>query len=66
MRLISRLSDAALFEIHEMLHAEAEVDKLYKVNVSFVLAEFGAFRKYLTGKDGLVHISQIAEERIRA
>ncbi|MEO9273700.1 polyribonucleotide nucleotidyltransferase [Marinomonas sp. 5E14-1] len=57
-------SDAALLLIHEIT-AEAEVDKLYKGKV-VRLAEFGAFVNILPGKDGLVHISQIAEERIRA
>ncbi|MCV2401551.1 polyribonucleotide nucleotidyltransferase [Marinomonas sp. C2222] len=57
-------SDAALLKIHEIT-AEAEVDKLYKGTV-VRLAEFGAFVNILPGKDGLVHISQIAEERIRA
>jgi polyribonucleotide nucleotidyltransferase len=57
-------SDAALLKIHEIT-AEAEVDKLYQGKV-VRLAEFGAFVNILPGKDGLVHISQIAEERIRA
>jgi len=57
-------SDAALLKIHEIT-AEAEIDKLYKGKV-VRLAEFGAFVNILPGKDGLVHISQIAEERIRA
>ena len=57
-------SDAALLLIHEIT-AEAEVDKLYQGKV-VRLAEFGAFVNILPGKDGLVHISQIAEERIRA
>jgi polyribonucleotide nucleotidyltransferase len=55
-------SDAALLKIHEIT-AEAEVDKLYKGKV-VRLAEFGAFVNILPGKDCLVHISQIAEERI--
>ena len=57
-------SDAALVRIYEIT-AEAEVDKIYKGTVAR-LAEFGAFVTILPGKDGLVHISQIAEERIRA
>ena len=28
------------------------------------IADFGAFVNFLPGKDGLVHISQIAEERV--
>mgnify|MGYP000503881210 CR=1 FL=1 len=50
--------------IHEIT-AEAEIDKVYKGTVAR-LAEFGAFVNILPGKDGLVHISQIADERIRA
>lgn len=57
-------SDAAMLRIHEIT-AEAEVDKVYKGTVAR-LAEFGAFVNILPGKDGLVHISQIADERIRA
>ncbi|WP_067095353.1 polyribonucleotide nucleotidyltransferase [Marinomonas atlantica] len=57
-------SDAAMLRIHEIT-AEAEIDKLYQGKV-VRLAEFGAFVNILPGKDGLVHISQIAEERIRA
>ncbi|MCZ2721142.1 polyribonucleotide nucleotidyltransferase [Marinomonas sp. 15G1-11] len=57
-------SDAALVRIYEIT-AEAEVDKIYKGTVAR-LAEFGAFVNILPGKDGLVHISQIADERIRA
>jgi polyribonucleotide nucleotidyltransferase len=43
--------------------AEAEVGALYK-GVVARLADFGAFVTFLPGKDGLVHISQIAQERI--
>lgn len=42
---------------------EAEVDKVYEGVVSKI-ADFGAFVNILPGKDGLVHISQIANERI--
>ena len=57
-------SDAAMLRIHEIT-AEAEIDKIYQGKV-VRLAEFGAFVNILPGKDGLVHISQIADERIRA
>ncbi len=43
--------------------AEAEVGKIYKGKV-VKIADFGAFVNILPGKDGLVHISQIAEERV--
>ncbi|AJQ97272.1 polyribonucleotide nucleotidyltransferase [Gynuella sunshinyii] len=45
--------------------AEAEIGKIYKGTVAR-LADFGAFVTFLPGKDGLVHISQIAEERIKS
>ncbi|MEM1243673.1 MAG: polyribonucleotide nucleotidyltransferase [Pseudomonadota bacterium] len=47
----------------EMLSAEAEVGKVYEGKVVRI-ADFGAFVNILPGKDGLVHISQIAQERV--
>ncbi len=55
-------SDKALLKVHEIT-AKAEINKLYRGKV-VRLAEFGAFVNILPGKDGLVHISQIAEEHI--
>lgn len=46
------------------LTAEVEVGKIYDGVVSRVV-EFGAFVTILPGKDGLVHISQIAPERVK-
>lgn len=43
--------------------AEAEIGKIYQGNVTRIV-EFGAFITILPGQDGLVHISQIAEERV--
>ena len=43
--------------------AEAEIGKIYQGNVTRIV-EFGAFVTILPGQDGLVHISQIAEERV--
>ncbi|MCL6415425.1 polyribonucleotide nucleotidyltransferase [Aestuariirhabdus sp. Z084] len=43
--------------------AEAEVGKIYTGKVERIV-DFGAFVNILPGKDGLVHISQIAEERV--
>ena len=43
--------------------AEIEVGKVYAGKVSRI-ADFGAFVEVLPGKDGLVHISQIAHERV--
>ncbi|WP_151705741.1 polyribonucleotide nucleotidyltransferase [Nitrincola alkalilacustris] len=45
--------------------AEAEVGRIYEGEV-VRLEEFGAFVNILPGKDGLVHISQIANERVKA
>ena len=47
----------------EAIVAEAEVGKIYKGKVSNIM-DYGAFVNILPGKDGLVHISQIANERI--
>ena len=43
--------------------AEAEVGAIYEGTVARIV-DFGAFINILPGKDGLVHISQIAEERV--
>lgn len=45
------------------LTAEVEVGAIYNGKVAR-LADFGAFVTILPGKDGLVHISQIAEKRV--
>jgi polyribonucleotide nucleotidyltransferase len=50
--------------IIESLTQEATVGKVYKGIVKRI-ADFGAFVEILPGTDGLVHISQIAEEKIR-
>lgn len=47
----------------EEITAEAEVGKIYDGTVARVV-DFGAFVTILPGQDGLVHISQIAEERV--
>jgi polyribonucleotide nucleotidyltransferase len=47
----------------ESLTADVEVDKIYEGKV-VRLAEFGAFVNILPGKDGLVHVSQIVNERV--
>jgi polyribonucleotide nucleotidyltransferase len=46
------------------LTAEAEVGKIYRGTVRRVV-DFGAFVEILPGTDGLVHISQLADERVR-
>jgi polyribonucleotide nucleotidyltransferase len=47
----------------EQITAEVEVGKVYQGKVA-KLMDFGAFVTILPGKDGLVHISQISEERV--
>jgi polyribonucleotide nucleotidyltransferase len=47
----------------EAITAEVEVGKIYEGKV-VKLMDFGAFVTILPGKDGLVHISQISEERV--
>lgn len=47
----------------EELTAEIEVGKVYSGRVSKIM-DFGAFVTVLPGKDGLVHISQISNERV--
>jgi polyribonucleotide nucleotidyltransferase len=42
---------------------EAEIGKVYDGVVKRI-AEFGAFVEILPGTDGLVHVSQIADERV--
>jgi len=43
--------------------AEAEIGETYEGTVVRIV-DFGAFVNFLPGKDGLVHISQIAHERV--
>lgn len=47
----------------EALTAEVEVGRIYEGNVVRI-TDFGAFISILPGKDGLLHISQIANERV--
>ncbi len=54
--------DAALNMIGEIT-AEAEVGEIYDGVVARIV-DFGAFITILPGKDGLLHISQIANERV--
>ena len=52
---------ACLAIIEEILE-EPELNKVYKGKVVKIV-EFGAFVNILPGKDGLLHISEISEER---
>ncbi len=48
----------------ELITADVEVGTIYEGKVA-KLMDFGAFVTILPGKDGLVHISQISEERVQ-
>jgi polyribonucleotide nucleotidyltransferase len=48
----------------ESLTVEIEVGKIYKGTVVRIMPKLGAFVEVLPGKDGLVHISQLAVERV--
>ncbi|HEX4969686.1 MAG TPA: S1 RNA-binding domain-containing protein, partial [Steroidobacteraceae bacterium] len=47
----------------ELITAEVEVGHIYEGKVARLM-DFGAFVTILPGKDGLVHISQISDERV--
>jgi len=49
----------------EQITAEAEVGKVYDGTVIKIM-DFGAFVRILPNKEGLVHISQICEERVES
>ncbi|MFH1368774.1 MAG: polyribonucleotide nucleotidyltransferase [Elusimicrobiota bacterium] len=51
-------------ELVECISAEAEVGKIYKGKV-MRLMNFGAFVEILPGKEGLVHISRLAEGHVK-
>ena len=55
-------SDAAMKMVKEIVQ-EAEVGKLYEGKVVKIM-DFGAFVEIFPGTDGLVHISQLAPERV--
>ena len=55
-------AEAAKSRIEEIT-ADVEVGRIYEGRV-VKLMEFGAFVSILPGRDGLVHISQISEERV--
>jgi polyribonucleotide nucleotidyltransferase len=48
----------------EGMTAEAEIGKTYRGKV-VTIKEFGAFVEFLPGKDGLVHISELANFRVK-
>ncbi len=60
---VDGLAANAAKKIIEDITAEAEVGTVYEGTVAKIM-EFGAFVTILPGKDGLVHISQISDERV--
>lgn len=60
---VDGLAANAAKKIIEDITAEAEVGAIYNGKVAKIM-EFGAFVTILPGKDGLVHISQISNERV--
>ena len=52
----------AIFRIEEIT-AEAEIGRIYEGTVARIV-DFGAFVTIMPGTDGLLHISQIAQERV--
>jgi polyribonucleotide nucleotidyltransferase len=58
-------SAKAAISIIEGIVQEAEVGKAYKGKVRRIM-EFGAFVELFPGTDGLLHISQISRNRVRA
>jgi polyribonucleotide nucleotidyltransferase len=62
---VDKAAGDAARERVEQLTAEIEVGKVYEGKVA-KLMDFGAFVNILPGKDGLVHISQISEERVQS
>jgi polyribonucleotide nucleotidyltransferase len=48
----------------ESIVAEPEVGKIYKDVPVVTVMDFGAFVQILPGKDGLVHVSELSEERV--
>jgi polyribonucleotide nucleotidyltransferase len=56
-------ANKAIKMIHDLM-AEAELGKTYLGKV-VRLADFGAFVEIFPGTDGLLHISEVAEHRIR-
>lgn len=54
--------NAAILRVQGIV-AEAEIGAIYEGTVVRIV-DFGAFVNFLPGKDGLVHISQIADERV--
>ena len=66
--LIAAVDTAALEKAISMIQAitaEPEIGKIYN-GVVRKIVDFGAFVEIMPGTDGLLHISQISDERVRA
>ncbi|HSQ41951.1 MAG TPA: polyribonucleotide nucleotidyltransferase [Fibrobacteraceae bacterium] len=57
-----RIGEMARHMVEEIV-AEAEIGRVYKGKVKSIVA-FGAFVEILPGKDGLVHVSELADHRV--
>jgi polyribonucleotide nucleotidyltransferase len=55
----------AAIDIIRGITAEAEIGKIYRGKVKKI-TDFGAFVEILPGTDGLVHISQLADQRVKS
>ncbi|QTR49745.1 polyribonucleotide nucleotidyltransferase [Candidatus Thiothrix anitrata] len=63
---IAAVDAKAAYEARTMIEAitaEVEINKVYNGTVARIM-DFGAFVTILPGKDGLLHISQISNERV--
>jgi polyribonucleotide nucleotidyltransferase len=60
---VDREAGEQAMKLIEQITADVEVGTVYEGKVA-KLMDFGAFVTILPGKDGLVHISQISEERV--
>jgi polyribonucleotide nucleotidyltransferase len=56
--------DLAVREV-QMITAEAEEGKIYEGKVTGI-KDFGAFVEIFPGRDGLVHISELSDQRVRS
>ncbi|MBN2646856.1 MAG: polyribonucleotide nucleotidyltransferase [Thiotrichales bacterium] len=56
------MAQIAIDKINEII-AEPEIGRVYDAVVKKIV-EFGAFVAYMPGREGLVHVSQIAKERV--
>ena len=56
-------SSSAVLSRIEQITAEVEIGKVYEGPITKLL-DFGALVNLLPGKDGLLHISQIAHQRV--